>query len=53
MTMTLLAYLDPGLGSMVLQATIAGLLSGMFLVRSSWVRVRGWLLEPRGTRAER
>ena len=30
----LLAYLDPGTGSMVFQMLIAGLLSSMFVIRS-------------------
>lgn len=36
----LLAYLDPGSGSMLLQLLIAGLLSGMFLLKSSCVQLR-------------
>jgi hypothetical protein len=50
-TTPLLAYLDPGMGSMVLQVTVAGLLSGMFFMRSSWGRVRHWLSGDRGARA--
>ncbi len=46
----LLAYLDPGSGSMVLQVLIAGLLSGMFFVRSSWGRINAWVF---GNRARR
>lgn len=45
----LLAYLDPGSGSMALQLVIAGLLSGAFFLKSSWVRVRSWFS---ATRAE-
>jgi len=37
---TLLAYLDPGSGSLLLQVMIAGLLSGMFFMRSSVVVIR-------------
>lgn len=33
---TLLAYLDPGSGSMLLQLTIAGLFSAMFFLKSSF-----------------
>jgi hypothetical protein len=46
-TMPFLAYLDPGTGSMVLQAMVAGLFSGLFLLRSSWGRVRPWLVGDR------
>jgi len=37
---TLLAYLDPGSGSLLLQVMIAGLLSGMFFMKSSLVVLR-------------
>jgi hypothetical protein len=30
------AYLDPGTGSLVLQMTVAGLLGGLFAVKSLW-----------------
>ena len=40
---TLLAYLDPGTGSMVLQLAIAGLLSGMFVLKSAGLQVRAAL----------
>lgn len=36
----LLAYLDPGSGSLMLQMLIAGLLTGMFFLRSSLQMVR-------------
>jgi hypothetical protein len=32
----LLAYLDPGTGSLMLQVLIAGLLSGVFFMKSSF-----------------
>jgi hypothetical protein len=35
-----LAYLDPGTGSLMLQMLIAGLLSGMFFMKSSMVTLR-------------
>jgi hypothetical protein len=37
---SLLAYLDPGSGSLLLQMLIAGLLSGMFFMKSSLGVVR-------------
>ncbi len=39
---SLLAYLDPGSGSVVLQIAIAGILSGLYFVRSSLARIKGW-----------
>jgi hypothetical protein len=44
---SLLAYLDPGSGSMALQVLIAGLLSGLYFLRSSLDRVRSWLSQGR------
>lgn len=40
-TPSLLAYLDPGSGSMLLQIMIAGLFSGAFVLKSSFATVRG------------
>ncbi len=34
------AYLDPGVGSMVLQAWVAGLLGGVFAVKTMWHRLK-------------
>lgn len=36
----LLAYLDPGSGSLLLQVLIAGLLSSLFFLKSSLMMVR-------------
>jgi len=36
----LLAYLDPGSGSLLLQVLIAGLLSSLFFLKSSFLMVR-------------
>jgi hypothetical protein len=36
----LLAYLDPGSGSLLLQVLIAGLLSSLFFLKSSFMMVR-------------
>ena len=54
----LLAYLDPGSGSLLLQVLIAGLLSGLFFLKSSLgdgahirrPRLQETMLEARGTR---
>jgi hypothetical protein len=37
----LLAYLDPGLGSMQLQIMVAALLSASFYLKSSFVQAKG------------
>ena len=36
------AYVDPGAGSMLMQFLLGGLMAGLVLLRSSWVRVRDW-----------
>jgi hypothetical protein len=36
----ILGYLDPGSGSMLFQVLIAGLLSSLFCVRSSYLRLK-------------
>lgn len=40
----LLAYLDPGTGSLMLQVLIAGLFSGLFFMKSSYAMVRSSVL---------
>jgi hypothetical protein len=39
----ILAYLDPGSGSMILQVLIAGTLSSLYFMRSSVSYLKGWL----------
>jgi hypothetical protein len=34
------AYLDPGTGSFLFQAIAAGVITGLFILRTSWQRVR-------------
>ena len=36
------AYLDPGSGSFLLQLLLAGVLGGLFVLRSQWARVKGF-----------
>jgi hypothetical protein len=36
------AYLDPGSGSFLLQLLLATLLGALFLLRSSWSRIRAF-----------
>ena len=39
----LLAYLDPGTGSMAIQIAIAGLLSSLYFFKSSYAQIKGWV----------
>ena len=36
------AYLDPGSGSFLLQLLLAGILGGLFVVKMSWSRIKGF-----------
>lgn|GEM_PF-2305918 len=38
--LSVLAYIDPGSGSLLLQVLIAGLLSGLFYLKSSCTQLR-------------
>jgi hypothetical protein len=53
--MPLLAYIDPGSGSMLLQVLLAGVLAVPFFFRrvisDAWHRVRGGRVEETATRA--
>jgi hypothetical protein len=37
-----LAYLDPGSGSFLLQLLLAGVLGGLFVLRSQWSRLKAF-----------
>ena len=37
------AYIDPASGSYLLQVLAAGLLGGLFFVRSAWKNVKGFV----------
>jgi len=37
------AYLDPGTGSIILQALIAGVAGSLFVVKAYWYKLRGFL----------
>ena len=39
----LLAYLDPGTGSMILQALIAGLVGAAFAIKMFWHKIKSGL----------
>ena len=41
--LNLLAYLDGGTGSMLLQAAIAGILSVAFIAKTRWAQFRGFV----------
>ena len=41
-TTKILAYLDPGTGSMVFQLLIAGLLAGGFTIKMFWSRIKAF-----------
>jgi hypothetical protein len=36
------AYLDPGTGSILIQAIIGGVASGLFIMRMYWRKITGW-----------
>lgn len=38
------AYIDPGTGSLILQALIASLIGVVYLVRNSWRNIKGYFL---------
>ncbi len=40
---TILAYLDPGTGSYVLQILLATMFGGMFALKQSWAEVKVWV----------
>lgn len=42
-TSWLLAYVDPGTGSYVLQVLLAGALAGVFSIKLFWRRIVAWL----------
>lgn len=46
------AYLDPGSGSALLQILVAGLLGGIFTLKSFWSRLRQRVFEKRSERAD-
>ena len=40
----LAAYLDPGTGSYIFQLLIAGLLGFLFIIKTYWSRIKGFLI---------
>ena len=45
--MRLLAYLDPGTGSFLLQVLAGGMFGGIFVVKRFWGRVKGMVRRQR------
>lgn len=43
--MTILAYLDPGTGAMVIQALIAGIVGVGFAVKLFWANIKSFCLK--------
>jgi hypothetical protein len=37
------AYVDPGTGSMVLQLVIAGLVSGLYMIKRFWSNIKSFV----------
>ena len=48
-----MAYLDPGTGSLILQMLIAGALAALFYIRFAWDRTRDFLARIFGGRSNR
>jgi hypothetical protein len=47
------AYLDPGTGSIILQALIAGVAGSLFVVKAYWYKLRSFLgIGPRNTETD-
>ena len=42
------AYIDPGTGSMLLQAAIGAVASTLFLIRVYWLKVKGLFVKRNG-----
>ena len=47
------AYLDPGTGSLFLQSLIATFVTGMFIVKSCWEKIRFKLFSRKGKGEQR
>ncbi len=48
---SMLAYLDPGTGSMVLQLLIGGFLGGAFIIKHQWKRITNFFSKNKDTTA--
>ncbi len=45
--MIFLAYLDPGSGSYLFQMLIAGILAGLYTMKSTWARLKNFFFRNR------
>ena len=45
------AYLDPGLGSMLLQGLVAGVAAGSVVLSRYWLRIKTWFSSGRSPRS--
>ena len=50
--MTIIAYLDPGTGAMIIQVLIAGIVGAGFAIRLFWDSVTSFLLKLFGKQVE-
>jgi hypothetical protein len=44
------AYIDPGTGSVILQALVAGVLGSMFVIKAYWAKITGFFRKKGGDR---
>lgn len=51
-TQLVLAYVDPGTGSYLLQLLIATVLGGLFVIKTYWRRIIGFLFDKFSKRKE-
>ncbi len=47
-TVVLLAYLDPGTGSIVIQALVGGILGGLLVIKLFWKKIFAFFTGKRG-----
>jgi hypothetical protein len=48
----LLAYLDPGTGSIILQSLVAGFMGAMFVIKLFWSKITGFFKRLFGKESE-
>ena len=51
-SITLLAYIDPGIGSMIFQVLIAGVVVAGFVIKIWWARIKSFVAKLFGKAAE-
>ena len=50
--MTIIAYLDPGTGAMIIQVLIAGIVGAGFAIKLFWANIQGFFLNLLGKQVE-